>query len=161
MKHTDEALDGFDRQALLDRAGEIVNFIEGACKAGDAAHEVEDGLFRKLLAFGYQAQGMFFSGCGDGDEGEEVIPADGRRVRRLDERHRREYLSVFGLYELSRAVYGTREGQKIEYVPFDARLKLPESKFSYLLQDWDQFLAVETPYAKVSETMARILGFRF
>jgi len=160
VAHIDEALDGFDRQALLDRAEEIVSFVEGACKAGDAAHEVEEGLFRKLLAFGYQTLGMFFSGCGDGDEGEEVILADGRRVRRLDERHRREYLSVFGLYELSRVVYGTREGQKIEYAPLDARLKLPESKFSYVLQDWDQFLAVETPYAKVNKTIARILGFK-
>jgi len=159
VKHTDEALDGFNRQALLDRAGEIVSFVEEACKAGDAAHDVEEGLFRKLLELGYQALGMFFSLCGDGDEGQEVILADGRRVRRLDELHRREYLSVFGLYELARVVYGTREGQKIESVPLDARLKLPESKFSYLLQDWDQFLAVETPYAQVNKTIERILGF--
>ena len=159
VKHIDGALDGFDRQRLLDRAEQIVSFVEAACKAGDAAHEVEKGLFRKLLEFGYQALGMFFSLCGDGDEGEEVILPDGRRVRRLDERHRREYLSVFGLYELSRVVYGTRAGQKIEYVPLDAKLKLPESKFSYLLQDWDQSLAVETPYAKVNKTIARILGF--
>lgn len=115
--------------------------------------------FRKLLAFGYQALGMFFSLCGDGDEGEAVSLPDGRRVRRLDGVHRREYLSVFGLYELPRVVYGTREGQKIEYVALDARLKLPESKFSYLLQDWDPFLAVETPYAQINKTMARILGF--
>lgn len=45
VKHTDEALDGFERQALLDRAGEIARFVEGACKAGDAAHAVEEGLF--------------------------------------------------------------------------------------------------------------------
>ncbi len=40
-----------------------------------------------------------------------------------------------GSFELSRRVYGTREGQKIEWVPLDQRLQLPESKFSYLLQD--------------------------
>jgi 5'-deoxynucleotidase YfbR-like HD superfamily hydrolase len=34
-----------------------------------------------------------------------------------------------------------------------------ERRGSYLLQDWEQFLAVETPYAQVSKTMARILGF--
>ena len=154
-----EALSGIDRQALLDKAEESIRFVEDAYKAGRAAHEVEEGLFRKVLEFGYWALEMFFSLCGDGDEGEEVILPDGRRVRRLDKLHRREYLSVFGLYELSRVVYGTREGQKIEYVPLDGKLKLPESKFSYLLQDWDQSLAVETPYAKVNETIARILGF--
>jgi len=36
---------------------------------------------------------------------------------------------------------------------------LPESKFSYLLQDWDQSLAVENPYAQVNKTLSRILGF--
>jgi hypothetical protein len=39
----------------------------------------------------------------------------------------------------------TRKGQKIEHVPLDAKLNLPESKFSYLLQDWDQSLIVEMP----------------
>jgi hypothetical protein len=66
---------------------------------------------------------------------------------------------VFGLYELWRVVYGTRAGQKIEYVPLDAKLNLPESKFSYLLQDWDQSLDVEMPYAKVNATIVKILGF--
>ncbi len=151
-------MDGFGRQELLETARDIVRFVEDAYKAGDAAHEVEGGLFRKLIELGYQALAMFFSLCGDGDEGQAVILPDGRRVRRLEELHPREYLSVFGLYELSRVVYGTREGQKIEYVPLDTKLKLPESKFSYLLQDWDQSLAVETSYAKVNETIGRILG---
>jgi hypothetical protein len=76
----------------------------------------------------------------------------------LAELHKREYQSVFGLYELWRVVYGTRAGQKIEHVPLDAKLNLPESKFSYLLQDWDQSLIVEMPYAKVNATLAKILG---
>ena len=70
-----------------------------------------------------------------------------------------EYLSVFGLFELQRAVYGTREGQKIEYIPLDAQWQLPGSKFSYLLQQWDQGLVVEQPYTQVSEWLGRILGF--
>ena len=47
---------------------------------------------------------------------------------------------MFGAFELVRRVYGTREGQQIDYVPLDERLQLPPSKFSYLLQDWDQSL---------------------
>jgi hypothetical protein len=65
---------------------------------------------------------------------------------------------VFGLYELWRVVYGTREGQKIEHAPLEAKLNLPESKFSYLLQDWDQSLIVKMPYAEVNATLAKILG---
>ena len=67
------------------------------------------------------------------------------------------YQSVFGRFELERVVYGTREGQKIAYVPFDTQLQLPESDFSYLLQDWAQSLAVENAYRRVPETLGRIL----
>jgi hypothetical protein len=44
-------------------------------------------------------------------------------------------------------------------VPLDARLQLPAGKFSYLLQDWDQALAVEESYGGVSKILGRILGF--
>ena len=47
-------------------------------------------------------------------------------MRRLNDLHRREIRNVFGLFELYRAVYGTREGQKIEAVPLDERLGLPQ-----------------------------------
>jgi hypothetical protein len=74
--------------------------------------------------------------------------------------HSRTYQSIFGEFELCRAVYGTREGQKIEFVPLDDRLSLPQSKFSYVLQDWDQMLECEQPYAEVSEVLQKILGLK-
>jgi hypothetical protein len=80
-------------------------------------------------------------------------------VKRLPQPHARAYQSVFGAYELERYVYGSREGQKLESIPLDVRLQLPESKFSSLLQDWDQSLAVEIPYTEVNKILQRILGF--
>jgi hypothetical protein len=198
-KSLNEKWDGFNRRELLNKARELVNFIEQAHKSGLAAHDVEEALFRQLIELDYRALGMFLCGasksanflcplfgpvlfasqssqsqhyerycwvqktgkisslktvfldalvfvlCGDGDEGEAMTLADGQRVRRLGEWHKREYQSVFGLYELWRVVYGTRAGQKIEHVPLDAKLNLQESKFSYGLQDWDQSLNVEGP----------------
>jgi hypothetical protein len=67
---------------------------------------------------------------GDGDAGDRLVLEDGREVRRLDALHHREIRNVFGLFELLRAVYGTREGQKIEAVPLDERLQLPQGKNS-------------------------------
>jgi len=84
---------------------------------------------------------------------------DGREVRRLVDLHRCEIRNVFGLFELIRAVYGTREGQKIDAVPLEERLQLPPGKNSYLLQDWDQELVVDMPFETVSTTLTRILGF--
>jgi hypothetical protein len=56
--------------------------------------------------------------------------------------------------------YGTRESQAIAVVPLDNHLQLPESDFSYLLQDWDQELAVEQAFGKVNQTIERMLRLK-
>jgi len=69
-------------------------------------------------------------------------------------------VSIFGAFELQRTVYGSRAGQVLEFVPLDNRLQLPPSVFSYLLQDWDQSLAVEQPFGQVNQTIERMLKLR-
>ena len=152
MKSMSPLAAGFNRQAQLRCAREMGRFVEQAAQSGTAAHEVEQALFRKMMEMGRVLFGVFLRLNGDGDEGERVRLPDGRELRRLPKPHTRSYLTVFGEFKLERVVYGTREGQKIEHVPLDQRLRLPESKFSYLLQDWDQSLVVESPYAEVNTT---------
>lgn len=147
-------------ESLQLKVNEIVQFIEAAVDERLAIHEVEEGLWRRVLKIGRESLAMFFDLHGDGDEGEQVTLADGHTVNRLKDPHNRAYLSVFGEFELSRMVYGTRESQKIEYAPLDARLQLPQSKFSYLLQDWDQSTSLEMPFNQVSATIEKILGLR-
>jgi hypothetical protein len=146
-------------ESLRQGVEQLARFVEMSAQDGTAAHVVEDGIWRQLLGLGRMALGHFFDQVGDGDLGEEVTLSDESIVRRLLFPHTRPYQSIFGPFEISRAVYGSREGQKIEWVPLDQRLDLPESKFSYLLQDWDQHLVVENPYASVNRTLERILGF--
>jgi len=45
-------------------------------------------------------------------------------------------------------------------VSLDKHLQLADSKFSYLLQDWNQAAAVDMPYRKVSELLQKVLGFK-
>jgi hypothetical protein len=153
-----EAVASVNGERLLEQVRELVGYVEQSVQAGRAVHEVEKGLWNWVLALGRQALGMFFHLCGDGDEGQWVSLAEGRRLRRLEALHPRDYQSVFGRFRLERVVYGTRETQKIEYAPLDARLELPQSVFSYLLQDWDQSLAQEMAFAQVSTLMAKMLG---
>ena len=63
-------------------------------------------------------------------------------------KHDRRYVSIFGELTISRVVYGTREGQKIERVPLDERLGLPEDSFSYVLEDWAQRLCLKESFAE-------------
>lgn len=139
---------------------ELSAYIHQAAEKGFAAHQVEEDILRKVLQMGRLAMERFLAFQGDGDLGEQVELPDGRQLKRLEDLHTRSYLSIFGLFEIPRAVYGTREGQAIEFVPLDTRLSLPESKFSYLLQDWDQMIGSEQPFKQVSQFLQRIFGLK-
>ena len=125
---------------------------------GKAVHEVELRIFHLVLALGRMVFGQFLALHGTGDVGEGWVEPDGRVLKRLPRTHPRTYQSVFGSYVLERTVYGSREGQKIEFVPLDARLQLPEGEFSYVLQNWSQSLNVEHAYAQTVKTLNEMFG---
>jgi hypothetical protein len=78
----------------------------------------------------------------------------------LPERHDRRYVSIFGELTIDRVVYGTREGQRIERVPLDERLGLPEGDFSYVLEDWGQRLCLKGSFAEAGQSLEMLLGLR-
>ena len=142
---------------LQNMTEDLGAYVIEAAREGAPAHEVESRIWDQVLKMGHTALGEFFACQGHGDVGETFDLPDGRSVKRLEQLHERLYRSIFGEFALQRAVYGTREGQKIEFVPLDQRLQLPESEFSYLLQDWSQSLGVEHAHGQVSETLEKIL----
>jgi hypothetical protein len=139
---------------------QILELLTAALADGRPIHQVENGLWDLALQVGRRALGVFLDCHGTGDQGPVVTLPDGREVQRLQELHARRYVSIFGPFVLERTVYGSREGQALEFVPLDDRLQLPESAFSYVLQDWDQALAMEQPFAQVSQTIERILKLK-
>jgi hypothetical protein len=140
------------------RLAELTGFVSDAARDGLPAHELERGLWQSLLQLGHELQAVYFALAGDGDCGETLTLADGQVVKRLPEHHPRPYQSIFGDFILDRVVYGTREGQRIEAAPLDARLGLPEGKCSYLLRDWNQALVVEAPFDQANTMLERMLG---
>jgi hypothetical protein len=139
---------------------QVVAQLTAALEEGRPVHLVERELWDLMLQVGRRSLGAFFQAHGSGDQGETLTLPDGQEVQRLPERHTRPYVSIFGAFSLERTVYGSREGQAIAFVPLDNRLQLPASAFSYVLQDWDQSLAVEQAFAKVNETIERMLHLR-
>jgi len=102
----------------------------------------------------------FVAGQGTGDLG-PTLEYEGRIFRRLDKLHDKPYMSVFGaLPPIERTVYGTRETQKHEVIPLDARLGLPESDYSYLLQQWSQSFCVKESYKDTQSDLEQILRLR-
>lgn len=144
-----------DRSELVDSMVELQQFVQDAAQQGVAAHECEHALFRRLLALGHRLFDEFLTMQGSGDVGEEFILPDGHVLQRDVELHDREYTNIFGTFTLWRTVYTPGPHQEL-VVPLDARLQLPDSKFSHLLQSWDQLMATEQPYGQVSRIFEMI-----
>jgi len=160
MTHDTDVLKAENGEDLLPLFRELTQRVCQAASAGEPVHEVEKSIWQQILHIGRKALGQFFTLVGNGDMGEDITLPDGRSCQRLEELHERRYVSIFGEFELQRTVYGSREGQKIEFVPVDNRLQLPESVFSYVLQDWDQSFCVEQAFAPSAQAITRILGLR-
>jgi hypothetical protein len=146
--------------SLHRQLDDLVAFLDNALRHNDPLHAMERGIWTRLLRLGHQLVAHVFQTCGSGDQGESLTLPDGRTAQRLEALHHRRYVSIFGAFDLERTAYGSREGQKIDFVPVDNRLQLPESDFSYVLQDWDQALAAEQAFGQVNATVARMLELK-
>lgn len=133
-------------------------WLDAAAREGTAEHVVERELFDRMLAMGRTLLGEFFESVGPGDRGQTLTLESGQTVKRLAQEQNRRLLTVFGEFTLRRFVYGTRPGQKIEVVPTDQRLQLPDGEVSYLLQDWNQMLCVDQAFGTAATTLKAILG---
>ena len=136
------------------------DFVDRAARDGQRIDTVEREVFRQLLGLGHSLLSAFVAQQGDGDLGPEAETADGHVARRLPERHDRRYVSIFGELTIARTVYGSREGQKIERVPLDERLGLPEGDFSYVLEDWSQRLCLKESFAEAGRSLEMLLGLK-
>jgi hypothetical protein len=140
------------------------NLVERMRYAADQQHpihQVEETLFRELLVIGRCLLQAFLDMAGTGDVGLTLTragesPSDpDQELPRLDPRHQRPYLSVFGAMAIERTCYGR---DRIEAVPLDARLHLPQREYSYLLQKWLGSFVVDDAHAEAIQKLRTILG---
>jgi hypothetical protein len=144
--------------SLETLASQLATFVHQAAQQGKALHEVEPEIWQRALQFLRAGLGMFFETLGSGDVGETFTLPEGPMVQRLPTLHPRAVTTIGGTFTLQRTVYGTREGQAIQFVPLDQQLALPAGKFSYLVQDWSQWFCCETPFGQVQGGLERIFG---
>jgi hypothetical protein len=156
MIMTQDQAFGKAQQQLLD----LIAFVRQATQDQQRLDQVERGLFTHLLQLGLSLLTAFVAAAGDGDVGDTTTTAEGTPCRRLPQPHERTYRSLFGTLPICRFVYGSREGQKIEHVPLDAVLGLPEGEFSYVLEDWTQRLCLKGAFAEAAQSLHDLLGLK-
>jgi hypothetical protein len=155
-----QPLTALKAELLQTLVPQVLDVLTRALHEGTAVHQVEGQLWDLALQLGRQALTAFFEAHGTGDLGPTLTLPDGHDVQRLEPLHSRRYVSIFGAFRLERTACGSREGQALQFVPLDNRLQLPQGPFSYVLQDWDQALAVEQAFTQVNQAIERMLKLK-
>ena len=133
--------------------------LERAAERGDAVHEVEEMTWRDLIEVGREMIAGHIQRQEEEVPRPKVIEHEGKKLHRLRRRRMRPYVSAFGPTPFRRYVYATRETQRQEVVPLDAKLGMPEGNTSYLLQKWSGTKCVKQSYQESRATLLEILGF--
>jgi hypothetical protein len=138
---------------------EVLNKLQGAAERGDAVHEVEETTWIGLIEMGREMIVGYIKKQEEEIPRPKVIEHEGKKLHRLPGRRMRPYVSAFGPTPFRRDVYATRETQRQEVVPLDAKLGMPEGNTSYLLQKWSGTKCVKESYQESRATLLEILGF--
>ena len=138
---------------------ELLDKVQRAAQRGDAVHEVEETTWIDLMETGRETIAAFIQEQKENTPRAEEIEYEGKTLRRLPEPRVRSYVSAFGPTPFERDVYATRETQRQEVVPLDAKLGMPESDTSYLLQKWSGAQFVKESYQESRITLEGVLGF--
>jgi hypothetical protein len=151
-KNIDEGLNTF--WTLVER-------MQNAADQQQPIHQVEETIFRRLLVIGRWMLQAFLDMAGSGNVGPIVnvtgdSPTDpDQELPRLEQTHKRSYLSIFGEIDIERTCYGH---DRVEAVPLDAQLHLPRRQYSYLLQQWLGSFVVDDAHAEAIRKLGTILG---
>ena len=137
---------------------DIVATLELAAREGWHMDQLERSVKPRLAEMGKEFLFAFAQGCGNGDVGAQV-EIGGRHLQRSENPLPKRYASIFGELKIERYVYSAGEKQAIEYSPVDACLGLPAGDMSYVLEDYQQRLCVNSPYHKATDDLKEILGF--
>ena len=96
MKKITDLKEYRNKNMLFDEIEELTQYLHRQSQGGTAIHEVEQGIWDKLLIIGKQALGQFIASQGDGELGKEVKLSSGKIVKRLAKKQARIYRSIFG-----------------------------------------------------------------
>lgn len=154
MMSKEQALHKAERQF-----SQLENLVERSIKEGWRVDELERTTFAELLDIGLSLLTAFVAAQGNGDLGPQV-EHQAQTLQRLPQEHQRRYVSIYGPLEISRYVYGTREGEEIKRVPLDARLGLPAGEISYVLEDWLERMCVQNAFRESVNSLVELLGVR-
>lgn len=133
----------------------LVAYVVGEGQAEDA-YGIEVRVFRDVLAVGLLVLRAWFAARRGGDVGPALV-TDAGEVLPRERLKRRRYLTVFGELAVPRWYYH-REGSSGVF-PLDEAVNLPESTYSYFVQELTEHRVGRMAYDEALGEMRRLFGF--
>lgn len=146
---------------LLQLAGQLKEVVCDAAHCGDSFDDAERKTRAFIMQLGFHAMELFVSLQGQGDLGQQIQDADGKLLSRSDETSSTTIRSIFGEHRFEQWVYSPGKNKAIALRPISARMDLPDSRYSYLLQELSQMICVESSFHQASENLQTIFGGNF
>jgi len=145
-------------ESLVER---LKTNVQTAAQEGGSFDSVERSVLTSVLQIGHQALELLLSLQGDGDMGEDIETADGKTACRSETKSATPLRSIFGQHVFEQFTYARGKNKPISLRPIRARLLLPASRWSFLLQEFSQMLGVDQAYEQAMKNLDRILHSDF
>ena len=146
---------------LIALAERLKVTVDAAATHGESFDQTERMVRDSVLQMGFQAMELFVSLQGEGDLGAEVQTDSGKRLQRRPELSSRVIRSIFGEHRFDQYVYSSGKKKAIDLRPVSARMSLPDSRWSHLLQEFSQMFCVDQAFGQAATNLEEVLGSRF
>jgi len=148
-------------QELNSLVDQLKAKVQTAAKEGNSFDSVERTVLTSVLQIGRQALELLLSLQGDGDLGQQIETADGKIARRSEKKATTPLRSIFGQHSFEQFTYASGKNKPISLRPISARLSLPATRWSFLLQEFSQMLGVDQAYDQAMKNLGQILHSDF
>jgi hypothetical protein len=136
---------------------ELLGFVTQNADSMEA-HNMEKGIFQKVLQIGLAAMKTYFAAKGTGEVGKSIENPKGQQLAK--ERIRTvNYFSIFGKLTVDRTCY--RNAGSPGICPLDFEANLPDRCYSYFLQEMMGYYSLKNPFSEVVETFYKYFGHSF
>ena len=138
----------------------LLDFVSGEEAHTAQIYDIERGLLKRLLALGRELLALFLAVRARAIDHTAVLDEQGNAIAYHSDK-RRSYLSIFGLIDFARPYFYARaagSADSLSASPLDAELGLPLDRYSDLVREMSESLAVEVPYAKTASFFERFFG---
>jgi len=146
---------------ILSCSQDLVEGAKRAAQQGDSLDSLERNTWSTVREIGFAALELFIHLQGQGDLGLTTQTPDGQTLHRSTEPAACTIRSIFGRHAFQQYTYSPGAKKAIELRPIDARMSLPEARWSYLLQEFSQLFCVDQAFGLAAQNMATVFGGTF